>query len=472
MAGIPTSNILQPGQISIAGGATRALISNMQLIKPSIYSEFTEKYGTELFTQWLSMYGGMEIAPNQEFSWFENQGKLMQGITVVSAQTTTNGSTCTLILSPGFYNNSGTQSPLRVKETLRNAATNAEWEILTIPVTTANAFQFTARPKLATTTETVAAGGVFLFGGYVDAGEASTSIDPLAPINVKLTNYCTQIRETWENTDLAGMTPLWYNSGVSSSGMSGGQLANSGYYTYQGLQDTEKRFLNQTDNKLMIGNLVTNTGLASSTSQGTQGFIPKILQDGETIGYTPGTLDIAFMHSVTRIMDVNGCAVQNLWLMDIWQRQNFSDGLFKEFPAGAFSWGTKAASEEAAIAYGVKSLDIDGYRFQVKKRKEFNTEVLTGLTPNIDRFRNFGVICPLSGETADARDASKKYKNVQIMVQNPPKGGTVGNGIRVWEHGGASINPTNGTMNESVEMIKYTGIRVTAANQFLVVQSA
>jgi hypothetical protein len=324
---------------------------------------------------------------------------------------------------------------------------------------------------LATTTETVAAGEVFLFGGYVDAGEASSSIDPLAPINEKQTNYCTQIRDTWQNTDLAGMTPLWYDSGVSSSGMSGGQLASTGYYTYQGLQDTEKRFLNQIENKLMIGNLVTNTGLTTSTSQGTQGFIPKVLQDGETVQATPGTLDIAKMHEITRIMDVNGCAIQNLWLQDIYQRQNFSDGLFKEFPAGAFSWGEKAASEEAAIAYGVKSLDIDGYRFQVKKHKQFNTEVTVGLTPNIDRFRNFGVICPLSGETADARDAGKKYKNMQIMVQNPPKGGTVGNGIRVWEHGGASVNPTNGTLNESVEMVKYTGMRITACNQFVVVQA-
>jgi len=61
---------------------------------------------------------------------------------------------------------------------------------------------------------------------------------------------------------------------------------------------------------------------------------------------------------------------------------------------------------------------------------------------------------------------------MQIMVQNPPKGGTVGNGIRVWEHGGASVNPTNGTMNESVEMICYKGIRVTAANMFIAVQAA
>ena len=30
MAGIPTSNILQPGAISVAGGVNRALISTLQ----------------------------------------------------------------------------------------------------------------------------------------------------------------------------------------------------------------------------------------------------------------------------------------------------------------------------------------------------------------------------------------------------------------------------------------------------------
>ena len=31
MAGIPTSNILQPGVIAVSGGVDRALISNLQL---------------------------------------------------------------------------------------------------------------------------------------------------------------------------------------------------------------------------------------------------------------------------------------------------------------------------------------------------------------------------------------------------------------------------------------------------------
>jgi len=38
-AGIPTSNILQPGNISLSGGATRGLVSDLQLLTPQAYKD-------------------------------------------------------------------------------------------------------------------------------------------------------------------------------------------------------------------------------------------------------------------------------------------------------------------------------------------------------------------------------------------------------------------------------------------------
>ncbi len=63
MAGIPTSNILQPGVIAVSGGVDRALISNLQLLTPQYYNKYVEKYGPEAydyFFQWLATFGGME----------------------------------------------------------------------------------------------------------------------------------------------------------------------------------------------------------------------------------------------------------------------------------------------------------------------------------------------------------------------------------------------------------------------------
>ena len=62
-------------------------------------------------------------------------------------------------------------------------------------------------------------------------------------------------------------------------------------------------------------------------------------------------------------------------------------------------------------------------------------------------------------------------KNISVMVQDPIGGGTTGNGIRVWQWGGGSMNPSDGTLRDHVSMVKYAGLRVCAANQFVIVSA-
>ncbi len=475
--GIPTSNILQPGNISIVGGVTRALVSDLQLLTPQYYKNYVEKYGNEDFTWWLATYGGMEQVMNREYFWFENRGKLMTGIQTSGNVAASAGATITLTLASGYHYNSGTQTPLRAGETVRVASTNVEGEILAITGTTANAFTFTVRPKIST--QSLASSGsssflatdVLLFGGDMDAGEASSSIAPLIQLDEKYTNTITEMRETWSATDLAEMTEVYYTGGFSGDTPAGGAQAGTSLFTLKGLVKSNTRFKNYVESKLMRGNIVNNTGLTSSTSVGSEGILPKILADGETVGYTPGNLDIAKMHEITRVMDINGCANEGIWMQDIFQNQNFSDGLFAAFPAGAWVWGANEKSEEAMINYGARGINIDGYMLKVKKYRQFNSEYTTGTTPAVDYFRNYGFIAP-QGETRDAKDVTKSYKNITVMYQQPNKGGTIGNGIRVWQWGGGSQNPTTGTMNDNVEMITYRGTRVCAANQFVNIQGS
>lgn len=477
MAGIPTSNILQPGNISIVGGVPRSLVSDLQLLTPQFYKTYVEKYGNEDFTWWLSTYGGTEEVLNREYFWFENRGKLITGIQTSGDVAASAGATITLTLAAGYHYNSGTQAPIRAKETVRVASTNVEGEILAITGTTANAWTFTVRPKISTQSLASAGSGSFLstdallFGGYMDVGEASTSIAPMIQLDEKYTNTITEMRETWTATDLAEATDVFYTGGFSGDIPAGGGQAGYSLFTKKGLIKSNIRFKDQVELKLMRGNIVNNTGLSTTTSVGSEGIIPKILADGETVGYTPGNMDIAKMHQITRIMDINGCANQGMWLQDIFQNQNFSDGMFAAFPAGAWVWGSNEKSQEAAINYGTRSINIDGYMLSVKKYKLFNSEYMTGVTPQVDYFRNYGFIYPM-GETRDAKDVTKSYKNVTIMTQPLPKGGSIGNNIRVWQHGGASQNPTNGTMNDNVELYTLRGSRVVAANQFINVQGS
>lgn len=474
MAGIPTSNILQPGNISLSGGATRGIASQLQLLTPQYWNKFIEKYGPENWTWWLATYGGMEIVKNRNFFWFESRGKLQIGIQLAANATgATAGATITGTLASGFHYDAGTTSPLRVGETIYVASTNVGGEILTVDPSVAGAFTFTARPKKITESLASAGGGtsllatdVLIFGGRVDVGEASGTSVPQIYLTQRYDNNITEIHDTWSATDLGEMTDVFIESGVSGSPIGGAAQAGSSYFTYMGLTQASKRFVNSVEKKLMFGDIVNNTGLGTTSSVGTKGFFPTLLSDAETVGYTPGNLDIPFMHTLTRIMDVNGCTKQNMWMSDIFQKQDFSDGIFQEFPAGAFVWGQGEKSEEASIAYGFKNMDIDGYRFMTHKYRNLNTEAVTGLTPATDYFRNSGWVTPM-GETADAKTPSRTYKNITVMAQEPPKGGSVGNGIRVWNWGGGSTNPSDGTLRDNIEMACYRGLRVAAANQFI-----
>lgn len=475
MAGIPTSNILQPGVIAVSGGVDRALISDLQLLTPQYYKKYVEKYGAEAydyFFQWLATYGGMEQVKNRNFFWFESRGKNQIAVTNLNAvNAPAAGATVTVTIPSGDLYNLGTQSPLRVGETVRVASSNIEGEIITVPAVN----QATIRPKQITqafvsaNSANLLAGEILIFGGLTDVGEASSAYVPQVHLDKKYDNNITEIREDYAATDLAEMTDVWYTSGVTGDAPQGGSQAGTSFFTYKSLVKSNRRFLNSIESKLMRGDIVDNTGLGTTSSVGTEGFIPKITADGETVNYTPGTLDIAKLHEITRIMDVNGCAKENIWLQDIFQRQDFSDGIFKEYPAGAYVWGKNEKSEEAAVNYGVQSILIDGYLLKVKKYSPFNTEVQTGKTPTTDYFRNFGVIAP-QGEVPDARNG-QMMKNITIMYQEPQRGGTIGNGIRVWQWGGGSLNPSDGTVRDHVSMITYRGLRVTAPNQFVIVSA-
>jgi hypothetical protein len=338
---LPVNNILYPGAVSLPL-VNRQLVSMLQLLTPQAYSKYTRKFGNEDFTWWLSTFGGMERVKNRDFFWFESRGKLMVGITVKTAiSAPAAGATVTVALAVEDHYDSGTLSPLRVGETVRIASSNIEGKILTVDDTTPNLFTFTVRP-LQSTQAFVSAGSlnllaneILIFGGDTEAGEASDSIDPLVAPDERYENSITEIRDSWAATDLAEMTEIWYDL-PSGSGPNGVSQAGTSVYTLKGLHDTNLRFKNNVEFKLMRGDIQNNTGLTNSV--GTQGLIPQIIERGQTVTYTPGNLDLAKIHEITRVMDVNGAVPEFMWMQDVNQRQDFSDSLFTQFPAGAWVW--------------------------------------------------------------------------------------------------------------------------------------
>ena len=149
MAGIPTSNILQPGMIKVTGGATQAIISGLQLLTPQYYNKYIEKYGPEMydyFFQWIGAFDGQHIVKNRNFFWFESRGKNQFAATNLAAVVApAAGATVTVNIPASDLYSSGTYSALRVGETVRIASSNIEGQILTVP----SVDQCTISPKPA-----------------------------------------------------------------------------------------------------------------------------------------------------------------------------------------------------------------------------------------------------------------------------------------------------------------------------------
>lgn len=483
MPGVPTTNIGSPNVVSLPA-SNYDLISTLQLLAPHYWKEFVNKFGEQNFTTWLSTFGGLEEVEGREFFHFEDVGKLMAAVTNKTAVVApAAGATVTITIAVNDHYNVGTMSPIRVGETVRLASSGIEGKVLTINKSVANAHTMTVRP-LKSTQAFVSAGSLDLLaneiiklGSNTEAGEASTNIDPQMPIDERITNTTTEIRDDWNATDRAEMEQIFYDyqndGGFGSAGIARGK---QGAYTYRGMVLANRRFLNNVDFKLLFGGQQTNTGLNAGTV-GTKGLVPEIVARGNAVTYSLGSLGISKLHAITAQMDVNGNGAQAMWLMDIFQRQEFDDTLFAQYPAGAYVWGSGSASEAASVAYGFDNFKIDNYMLQLKKYAGFNTEVTHGKTPDVDQYRNFGIIMP-QGEVNNAKYGNGgnvkrgRIKNIQVMYQPPMGGGTIANGVKVWQYGGAAPDNLTATMQHTVSMITYKGIRCANMQQFFTVSGS
>jgi hypothetical protein len=51
-------------------------------------------------------------------------------------------------------------------------------------------------------------------------------------------------------------------------------------------------------------------------------------------------------------------------------------------------------------------------------------------------------------------------------------GGTIANGVKVWEYGGAAPDNLTATMQHTVSMITYKGIRAAGLQQFFTISGS
>ena len=440
--------VSQPGNVQpTAGQVGRQFVSDLSILKPQYYDKFIEKYGSQNYTQLLEALGMKATVPSREFFHFESKGKLHSAVQL-NGGSITDGATGAAIdveIASAYVDNG--KSPLRIGEVVENAATGFQYKITALGDTVAKC---TIKPLLATIdayTDLGANSTAFLlFRGVTEAGEASSKFNSLTGLTEKKTFYTTEIREDFSITDRAKIEELYF------------EVNGQAYYTYKGLDEAVRRFMNNKEFKLMFGSAATNiTGTVGAT-----GLIPQIKAGGQNYQWGgDSAFTIEDFHALARLADFNGGAQEYHFLMDSYLRTAVDDALFAKYQNGAIVWANAGGSQDVAVKYGFDSLKIDGTTFHLKKYLPFNAEAVYGVAPSTSLYKNSGILIPMK----EGRDAQTGDKLPSLrMVYNEVEPGKE---VKVWETGALAKTPTSDKMELNVHHMAYCGIQVFAANQYI-----
>lgn len=441
------ANPLQPGSVTPNGGQVgRQFVSDLSILKPQYYDKFIDKYGSQNYTQLLEALGMKAVVPSREVFHFESKGKLHSAVQLNGGAlaSVAPGAAIDVEISSAFVD--GGKSPLRAGEVVENAATGVQYKIMSV----ASATVCTIKPLLSTVDANDDLGATssafLLFRGVTEAGEASTKTNTLTGLTEKKTFFTTEIREDFSITDRAKIEELYFS------------VDGQAYYTYKGLDEAVKRFMNNKEFKLMFGSAANNiTG-----SVGTTGLIPQIKAGGQNYQWgTDSEFTIADFHALARLADFNGGAQEYHFLMDSYLRTAVDDALFSKYQNGAIVWANAGGSQEVAVKYGFDSLKIDGTTFHLKKYLPFNAEAVYGVAPTNSLYKNSGILIPMK-EGRDAQTGDK-IPSLRIVTNEVE----AGKEVKVWETGALAKVPTSDKMELNVHHMAYCSLQVFAANQYI-----
>jgi hypothetical protein len=444
--------VLQPGNVQPTGGqVARQFVSDLSILKPQYYDKFIEKYGSQNYTQLLEALGMKATVPSREFFHFESKGKLHSAVQLDGGAlaNVAAGAPVDVAISSAFVD--GGKSPLRVGEVVENAATGVQYKITAVASATACTIRPLDSAIDANTDLGANSTAHLLFRGISEAGEASTRFNSLTGLTEKKTFFTTEIREDFSITDRAKIEELYF------------EVNGQAYYTYKGLDEAVRRFMNNKEFKLMFGKPTNNI----SGTVGTTGLVPQIEAGGQTYQWNASSsgFTIDDFHALARLADFNGGSSEYHFLMDSYLRTVVDDALFNKYTNGAIQWAAVGGSNEVAIKYGFDSLKIDGTTFHLKKYLPFNAEAVYGVAPSTEYYKNSGILIPVKeGRDAQTGDKIPSLRIVYNEVE-------AGKEIKVWETGALAKVPTSDKMELNVHHMAYCGIQLFAANQYISVKS-
>ena len=455
----------QPGPVAYPSGITSAIFNELNFVIPDYIPGLIAKYGNSEYTLAMEILGNTTVeqvnTTTNTFSHFEKGRPFGSGIVAAQVNAGASGAAVSVTLkSPDSYNNgaTGTQSPFLLNQTVKFRSNGLKFKVTNITRTT-GAFvveltpngAYTVHSGATSSTVVLAGEGLETFGNQL-AGESSDSQGTQQAKLYRYDNTATVARASVKSSDLAGMNKTQIDFG------------NGNFYEpYLAVKEMNVQMMASIEDIVMEGVPSANI----SGTNGTDGIIPIVQTRGSQVDYIAQNFTVGDFQNMTNVFDANGGPREYHGLQALTQRQDINNLLFGIYRNGAISYASVGFSQEAATSYGFRGFSTDTFDFHFHRYKGMSAEALFGYVPTVGDYRAyFGLFAP-QGTTQDAKDGATRPYMQWVYQQNPD----IPAGMRIYSWSLGYTQPTKTTeASNKYEQIAYVGSRVTAAEQFCILQ--
>jgi len=305
--------------------------------------------------------------------------------------------------------------------------------------------------------------------------EGGSQPDSLSPLIHEYENKCMILKESFEVTGSEATNIVYVKVDNEKMG--------SGYVWYlKGESDTYKRFLDYSEIMMMMGEDITNTVLeattttfksgsnaaSNSTLRGTQGLLPWIETDGQSMDLGSASITMADFDAIIKSLDKYRGAKEYAMYSGINLSLDIDDLLAAQgaYAAGGANYGAFQNNKNMALNLGFNSFTRGGYTFHKKTYDLFNHPRLLGASGF--NYNGYGVCIPMDMQ----KDAKSGESIPSLRIRYKAANG-YSRDMEHWLTGSAVLqNKTNTTDVLQSHYRCERGFEGFAANRYMLIKKS
>jgi|SRR3990172_2838375 len=456
---MPTPSLLQA---ATEHNWVSSIDSVVNILKPSIDSELVKRYGDQNMTGFLEMQGATNPVSQLQYTHFEEDFLHDVVIATGTAGAANAAVTYTIIGGYTYTYPLSAQAPyiVALPSTLTNPV--LKQQVLRFPngtegiVDSVNyaAGTFVAYPTvLGTNLPTTTSASKIVITGNAHGEGTDQPLSRNSRV-IRYTNNMQIFKATHKTTGSALGEQIWFQV----EGLNG----TKGFlWYYKGQFDEEKRFKNEKEVSLVVGNKITNNAavIGFSVQPGqestitSEGLIPFIENNGNITTYSLITgLTLAdFETMIATQLDKNRGAKENTLWCGINVRQSIDRFMRAEMKEGGISYGAFNGDQKKAISFNFDSFQLTGYTFHMKTYDVFNYPNMLGATGQ--PYVNMALVVPADNVVTSLGENKTKTTVPSLRINylsQKGAGGSYDRLMETWLTGGA-----NGIYTNNVDSIQY-----------------